>query len=301
MANTGDFTVALYGFTSADNLALQRFLKMSAARPRRYTLSQAKDQLHSADIVLAGSEQNDPDARETLAKLNELNVNVPVILITQRPPPGTDAFVGRLPSGIENTSYYAARPLVAARLLRVLDYITVRDLGYVPELSVGAAPDIGVRDLKALWRVARANVTLPPELSVLVVDDSLAVRKQMELILNGAGVKADFAVDGDTALRMNEEKSYDLVFLDVMMPGMDGFGVCRRIRRKNKSVKVVMLTGKGSKINKARGSLAGATAYLTKPVDIVKLGETVTALFANHNASSHGRDLFHQKSEIATT
>jgi two-component system, cell cycle response regulator len=105
---------------------------------------------------------------------------------------------------------------------------------------------------------------------VLVVDDSLPVRKFMEAKLAPFGFSVDYAETGEQAVEFTSEKRYTCVFLDVILPGMDGYQVCKSIKstRAGKSAtKVVMLTSKSSPFDKIRGTMAGCDAYLTKPVD----------------------------------
>jgi twitching motility two-component system response regulator PilG len=78
----------------------------------------------------------------------------------------------------------------------------------------------------------------------LVVDDSLPVRKQIELELKLLGVNADFAETGEQAFKLLDNKSYDIVFLDVVLPGIDGYQVCKTIKKDimMKQTPVIMLT-----------------------------------------------------------
>jgi two-component system, cell cycle response regulator len=119
-------------------------------------------------------------------------------------------------------------------------------------------------------------------LKVLVVDDSTLVQKQMDLILAGEGIHADFASDGANAVVMHRQKQYDLIFLDVMMPGLDGFQTCKALRKASlMSPHIIMLTSKGSAINRAHGVLVGANAYLTKPATRDSLVQTMERLLAS--------------------
>jgi two-component system, cell cycle response regulator len=111
---------------------------------------------------------------------------------------------------------------------------------------------------------------------VLVVDDSLPVRKFMELKLAPYSFGVDFADSGEKAISLVAERNYACVFLDVMLPGVDGYQVCRAIKRqRGTATAVVMLTGKTSSFDKIRGTMAGCDAYMTKPVDEEKLLEVI--------------------------
>ena len=111
----------------------------------------------------------------------------------------------------------------------------------------------------------------------LVIDDSAAIRKQLELELRDAGISADFAESGEEALEKIEDNQYDLVFLDIIMPGIDGYETCRAMRAKAsyKRTPIIMLSGKTSPLDEVQGVIAGATTYLTKPVKSIMLQETL--------------------------
>lgn len=103
---------------------------------------------------------------------------------------------------------------------------------------------------------------------VLVVDDCMVVRELMSLTLTPMGAKVDVAGSGEDALRMMEGTNYDIVFLDVMLPGIDGNRVCKCIKRdtKTRHIPVVMLTSRDAVLDKVRGMMSGADVYLTKPL-----------------------------------
>ena len=114
--------------------------------------------------------------------------------------------------------------------------------------------------------------------AVLVVDDNATVRKFMEAKLAPYGFAADFAETGEQAVGLTGAKEYTCVFLDVVLPGIDGYQVCKLIKSNKQAVKrtaVVMLTSRSSPFDKLRGSLAGCDEYLTKPVDENRLLEVI--------------------------
>lgn len=112
-----------------------------------------------------------------------------------------------------------------------------------------------------------------PPVSALVVDDSTTLRRLMELILVPLGFDIDFVDSGERAVELSKRKNYDIVFLDVLLPGIDGYRVCKTLKndRRTKAARIVMLTSKDSAIDKVRGMMAGTDVYLTKPVDRVDL------------------------------
>jgi CheY-like chemotaxis protein len=113
--------------------------------------------------------------------------------------------------------------------------------------------------------------------TALVVDDSAAIRKQLEIELRNAQIKAEFAETGEEALEKSGQKQYDLVFLDIIMPGIDGYEVCRQMRSRKtmKKTPIIMLSGKTSPLDEVQGVIAGASTYLTKPVKHEQFQETL--------------------------
>jgi CheY-like chemotaxis protein len=118
---------------------------------------------------------------------------------------------------------------------------------------------------------------------VLAVDDSPLMRTFLQNKLAPYGINPDFAATGEEALYRITKTHYDLIFLDVMLPGMDGYDVCKAIKKNkdNALMKVVMLTSKDKTFDKIRGTMAGCDGYLTKPVDELKL----RAIIERHSVS----------------
>lgn len=115
----------------------------------------------------------------------------------------------------------------------------------------------------------------PVPLRVLVVDDDPTVRDVLEAMLSFEGCEVLTAPDGERSLQMARDSLPDVVVLDVMMPGMDGIEVCRRLKTSPESPRVVMVSGKVSLEDQRRGLDAGADAYLTKPFSPLRLLELV--------------------------
>ena len=99
---------------------------------------------------------------------------------------------------------------------------------------------------------------------VLVVDDEKLIVKGIRFSLEQDGMDVDCAYDGEEALEMAQEKKYDIILLDLMLPKMDGFEVCQQIREFS-NVPIVMLTAKGEDMDKILGLEYGADDYITKP------------------------------------
>jgi CheY-like chemotaxis protein len=108
---------------------------------------------------------------------------------------------------------------------------------------------------------------------VLAVDDSPLMRTFLQNKLAPYGISPEFAASGEEALFKISKQHFDLIFLDVMLPGMDGYDVCKMIKKNkdNNLMKVVMLTSKDKTFDRIRGTMAGCDGYLTKPVDELKL------------------------------
>lgn len=104
-------------------------------------------------------------------------------------------------------------------------------------------------------------------IKVLVIDDSRTIRSTAETLLKKTGCKVVTAEDGFDALSMIVRENPDIIFIDVMMPRLDGYETCSIIRSNDdyRDTPVVMLSSKSSFCDKAKGDVVGANAYLTKP------------------------------------
>ena len=112
---------------------------------------------------------------------------------------------------------------------------------------------------------------------VLVVDDEKLIVKGLKFSLEQDGMTVDCAYDGEEAVALAEKNTYDLILLDVMLPKIDGFGVCRAIREKS-SVPIIMLTAKGDDMDKILGLEYGADDYITKPFNILEVKARMKAI-----------------------
>jgi CheY-like chemotaxis protein len=115
---------------------------------------------------------------------------------------------------------------------------------------------------------------------ILVVDDDASSLELMEAMLVPNGYEIITANDGSKAVAIIIEKKPDLILLDIMMPGLDGYSTLAKIK-ENKTISkipVVMLTAMGFQLNKELASRFGATGYITKPVDLTELLKTISHL-----------------------
>lgn len=277
------YLVAAFGVPDFEKEIIERIFSISASREYSYSL--AKESTRGADIVLVDGQNRSALAESSL--FLEGNKHVPQVIITN----GEDT----------DGTYTVRRPFTATRLLRLLDEVVNTEILRSRELFTAASakprsrpspaqPDPGSKPQapaagnKAAERTA---VKAPPDpaaqagngaVRALVVDDSLPVRRQVGMALEKSGIEADFAEDGESALKLFKDNAYDIVFLDVVMPGVDGYEVCRTIKRDKakKDIPVVMLTGKSSPFDKVKGKLSGCDTYLTKPVSMQDFNRTLT-------------------------
>lgn len=113
---------------------------------------------------------------------------------------------------------------------------------------------------------------------ILVVDDEKLIVKGVKYSLEQDGYTVDTAYDGEEALNAAKNKEYDLIVLDVMLPKIDGLGVCQQIRGFS-VVPIIMLTAKGDDMDKILGLEYGADDYMTKPFNILELKARIKAIF----------------------
>jgi DNA-binding NtrC family response regulator len=101
---------------------------------------------------------------------------------------------------------------------------------------------------------------------VLVIDDDAVVGRSFDRVLSAKGYEVDTALNGEEALRDIEAHSYDVVFTDIKMPGMDGLEVAEKIRARCPWTPIVVITGYGTEENEARASVLGVSGFVRKPL-----------------------------------
>lgn len=114
---------------------------------------------------------------------------------------------------------------------------------------------------------------------ILVIEDNQDLVHLLEMHLGDLGFHVDVALDGVRGIAMAEAGTYDLVILDLMLPGLDGLQICRRIRSGPSYLPILMLTSKSSEIDRVLGLELGADDYVTKPFSIQELMARVKAIF----------------------
>ncbi|WP_020616719.1 response regulator transcription factor [Paenibacillus daejeonensis] len=121
---------------------------------------------------------------------------------------------------------------------------------------------------------------------ILVVDDEERIRRLLKMYLEKEGYVIEEAEDGENALRMATSSDFDLVLLDVMLPGIDGIEVCTRLRQV-KSTPVIMLTAKGEEMNRVQGFEVGADDYVVKPFSPREVIYRVKAILRRSSATAY--------------
>ncbi|RJX37965.1 DNA-binding response regulator [Paenibacillus pinisoli] len=122
--------------------------------------------------------------------------------------------------------------------------------------------------------------------TILVADDDVNIRELVCLFLRNDGFETLEAADGKEAMAVYNSTRVDLVVLDIMMPLMDGWELCRELRKANPDLPLLMLTARGETWEKVKGFQLGTDDYLTKPFDPLELTVRVRALLKRYGVSS---------------
>jgi twitching motility two-component system response regulator PilG len=256
------FSVHLIGISVQDKQMLQRIIKLrgDSGIARSYVITDDSEPA-PGKIYVVNSDNNDSISYWCRRFLdNNKHPKVPTV------------FAGQRKVKAEHV-YHVNLPFRASQLLNVLDMVTVKEMNYIPELTIGDNKDGAHADemnlsQSFLEQIADSRMSSSYSFTAMVVDDSQPVRKQLEIELKMLGAKVELAENGERALELSKDKSYDIIFLDVMMPGIDGYKVCKRLKKdvRSKNTPIVMLTGKSSPFDKVKGTLSGCDTYLTKPL-----------------------------------
>lgn len=233
----------------------ERFIKIMLGLTSHHQTSRAQgryewtEDASKADVVIVNAD--DDEAMQRWSAVNGQKSSPTLLLAT-----ATDQS--------PLSKYSMTRPFGPAKVLMLLDKIVKerKEGGAEAEAFSGSSKSVKPASVPI-------NIAIPARHCALVVDDSPTVRKALVLELGSFNIQVDTAETGEQGLEMLARNRYDIIFLDVVMPGADGYQVCKSIRRnqETKHTPVVMLTSKSSPFDKVRGSLAGCSSYLTKPVD----------------------------------
>jgi two-component system, cell cycle response regulator len=263
------FSVVLCGLTAKDARMVQIVLSRAPSMNLRNRFAQVElAQPNGADIALV-----DTQSPYGWSELEQVRSRNPAVLPITISDDGNAA----------GSRFRLARRSLLLELLRVVDAAAGSLSGMPQPVANAAAATPKVAPVAP--QVARESVALvvgheappagsrdakPEPLSALVVDDSAAVRSQLEAALKRIGIHATLADGAEQALTHSKHRQFDLVFLDVVMPGKDGYQVCREIKQNpyTRQTPVLMLTSRSSPFDRARGALAGCDTYLVKPIDL---------------------------------
>ena len=123
---------------------------------------------------------------------------------------------------------------------------------------------------------------------ILVVDDDLRLRSLLERFLKEQGYQVRTVADGQQMDRYLERENYHLIVLDLMLPGEDGFTICKRLRASDNDIPIIMLTAKGDEVDKVLGLELGADDYLSKPFSPRELAARIKAVMRRRVAEVPG-------------
>ncbi len=248
------YAVAIFGISDYERVLIQRILALSESRDYVYRIVE-EAQNHTAEIALV--DRADAGSTSQFEQFHAQRQDFPTIIVGDEKESESD--------------YWVKRPFTTTRMLGALDRL-VEDRLRGANRTQPEAPDLKVESTAATPAVAAGIY------KALVVDSSLPARKQVSVALRRAGITAEFAEDGESALKLIEAKNYDILFLNAVLPGKDGYEVCKAIKmdKDKKHIPVVMLTGKSSSRDKLKGKLSGCDAYLTKPVSLKEFNQTLS-------------------------
>jgi len=258
------FVVGVVGASGAEMEAIERIFSVTNFRsrcyhPKRVNINEYR-RPHEIDFVLMCS--SNPRAIEAWRKsrFSKTNADRQAIFLARN----TAQKLG---------DYQLNSPINPARFIKLLDHYTISELNYLPEFEIGSEnqniEDLTISGLKILRNNILNSKSDEPTKNVLIVDDSLAVRRQMQIEFQLRHDRLDVAKSAEEAMLAIQKKKYDIIFLDVVMPGMDGYAACKKIKKNklNMSTPVVLLTSRSSSFDKIKGALAGCDAYLVKPIN----------------------------------
>lgn len=258
------FILEMVGFSDAEKAMLTSTFRLTSRRAFFYAEPSSPDDRTDVRLINA----DNPEALKQLVS-NPPNVHAPAVL------------VGR--TRVSTGWPLVEKPIHWMRLFEQLDIVMQAALRERSKRQSQSLNE-GKWDGRTYRRSVDKDVPAEPVFiepnateTVLVVDDSATVRAFMRAKLAPFRFDVDFAEDGETAIDMAQAKAYTCIFLDILMPGMDGYQVCKLIKSSTstKNTAVVMLSSKSSTFDKFRGNWAGCDAYLAKPVGEDELLATI--------------------------
>lgn len=261
MKSDNTYSVAIFGIPEFERELVERIFSLSESRENIYRIVE-EAQNHTADIALV--DRSNASASSQFEQFHSATDEFPTVIIANGKDPECD--------------YWVKRPFTAMRMLGALDKLVQNRLSGAGSARPKAPAPKPKEPAPRADTKPKTPAAAPGIYKALVVDDSLPVRKQVNIALRRAGITAEFAEDAESALKLIATRSYDILFLDVVLPGKDGYEICKAVKKDKgkKHIPVIMLTGKSSPIDKVKGKLSGCDAYLTKPVSLKEFNRTLS-------------------------
>lgn len=266
MGNKTLHTVEFIGLSKHEEKVLGAIFLLSKTRPTSF-IRFDRDKNSKPEMMIVNFDDADSvHAWQNLCIQNTEYSSIPAVRVTRVRSRDTE-------------NYYTRRPFIATRMLSLFERLAIKEFDSCDD---GAFKDEGLLGFAATAERQGVSERTGDEgkklNSVLVVDDSLPVRIQMNMALKSYANNIDLVETGEKALELIKNNRYDMIFLDVVLPGVDGYDICKTIKADEvlKAIPVVMLTGNSAATDKVKGQLAGCDSYLIKPVKSDLFKETMT-------------------------
>jgi two-component system, cell cycle response regulator len=278
------FAVAVLGFAAKERLLLRNILRISEQHPLAFHPHQPGRDGRQPALVIVNGDNAEAVTQWVNLEQERATSDRPIsaVYLARGDPP-------------EGAMYSLGRPFVATRLFALLERVVTERHGYQPNMALATDSMLLLTNEgdpsaveSSTSSVTRATgEPSPSRRCALIVDDSLPVRIQLKGPLEKAFDHVDVAESGEEALELLAQRTYDLVLLDVILPGIDGYETCRRIKKDPRHVDtpVVMLTSNSSPADKVKGKLAGCETYLIKPVKSSVFETVMYGLIASRAAA----------------
>lgn len=278
------FHIGILGLTQIERLTVASVCSLTQSRACQYQVL-PPERCVEADIMLVDGD--DERALQLWLASPVHREGRPALLI------------GRDPTVLAGYPHVLPRSRFAARLVRQLDQMTLQELRYFRDMTIGAdaagASPFGVagrrqeNDLLALdagmfehmnsgkfshgkFSQTGMHTGLHALPRVLVIDDCVVVQAKMRALLGMHGLSTDLVDNAEQGIELMRDTRYAIVFLDIVLPGMDGYAACRRMKARDRTfTPIVMLSSRDSALDKMRGRMAGCNRYLTKPIAVESL------------------------------
>jgi two-component system cell cycle response regulator len=260
--------VMVKGFNAMEHRLLNGTVLLSQRRQPRLDLS--SDEGHTADVVMIDAA--DAEAMRWAKQQPWLKQKVVIWVDAASTEQGHIT--------LRRPVQWTSLPIILARALEQAPRQPTDALHAAPNSS--SAHSVPNTQTAQTAHSATTQSSTSSRHSVLVVDDSLAVRALMRSMLEARGFTVTDADSAEAGIDASAAEHYACILMDVLMPGIDGYEACRRIKTRSRNGSgpaIVMLTSKSSPFDRIRGKMAGCDAYLTKPVDAKNLYDVLLRYF----------------------